>query len=113
MLEGEPLDRWLLEMGYRIQYPVANHRSKVEPFSIRQTGIWQKSPGPGRSDSWIILRPTEYMQQHLSQALGSLAWREASKRDPMLFHLVFLSFLKLGWDEYVEYLRLQLEQKVR
>lgn len=99
------------EICYRIQYPVRNNRNRGDPFSMRQMGVCQKSCGP-QSSTWIILQPSPEILSKLELVANNAEYADANEDDPMSLHIVFFSFQRANWDDFLEHLRTELEPLV-
>ena len=102
----------VLEICYRIQYPVRNNRNRGDPFSMRQTGVCHQSSGR-QSSAWIVLQPSPEVANDIQLAMSDVGYNRAVEEDPMLLHAIFLSYQSANWDDYLEYLRADLETLVR
>ena len=102
-----------LEICYRIQYITPNGRLKGDPYSLRQTGVYERNNGPQRQSMWIVLQPSQECRQSLEQFWQEPSCSTAIANNPMQMHVLLLSSATLYLDEYVEYLRLRLTPFVR
>ena len=78
---------------------------------MRQMGVCQKSCGP-QSSTWIILQPSPEVSSNLELVARDVGYAAASEEDTMSLHVIFLSFQRANWDDYLEYLRTDLEPLV-
>ena len=99
------------EICYRIRYPERNNRNQGDPFSMRQTGVCEKSLGTQKS-TWIIIRPSPEISRALERTIDQAKYLSEYKEDPMIAHLIFLEYQSINWDDYVEHLRVSLEPLV-
>lgn len=100
-----------IDLCYRIQYPMPNNRDWGDPFSIRQTAVYQAHFDTEQPDTWILIRPTTAVQRRLFADLErSIA--SCRRKDPVCYHVNFLSSTTAFWEDYIEYLRDRLDQYV-
>ena len=82
-----------------------NRDGTTRPWSLRQTGIYQQIELQSRKSTWILLQPSEGINEGL---LGRLSNKSpnlnGSNANYMLLHIHFLSLMASNWGEYIEYL---------
>ena len=79
---------------------------------MRQTGVCHRNSGR-QSSAWIVLQPSAEVANEMQLAMNDGGYNHAVEEDPMFLHLIFLSFQRANWDDYLEYLRADLERLVR
>ncbi|KAL8791326.1 MAG: hypothetical protein Q9195_005945 [Heterodermia aff. obscurata] len=105
---GTPVKSSLQLGALIILYPVRNNRNRGDPFSMRQTGVCHKSSGR-QSSAWIVLQPSPEVEKDMELAMSDIGYNSTVDEDPMVLHVIFLSFQRANWDDYLEYLRADLE----
>ena len=86
-----------------------NKRQDGDPWSLRQLGVYQQISISTGNSTWIILQATESVRTQLEQSLKlRLETDREDDRAGFLFHLIFLSSTAWNWQEYLEYLHLQV-----
>ncbi len=87
-----------------------NERHRGDPWSIRQTGVYQRYDTMTASSAWIVLQPSDYIRQRLYEALG----RESDSvyditLGPLHLHGLFLSASERNWDDWIEHIQRETE----
>lgn len=86
-----------------------NNRRKGDPWSLRQSGVYQQISVSSRRSTWIILQPSNGVRVQLKQALeSSIDQGQEGDESTAYFHLTFLSSMAGNWQEYLEYLHSQV-----
>lgn len=92
-----------------MQYMEKNNRRKGDPWSLRQSGVYQQISVSSRRSTWIILQPSKGVRAQLEQALeSSLEQGQEGNESAIYFHVIFLSSMAGNWQEYLEYLHSQI-----
>ncbi|KAK4221299.1 hypothetical protein QBC38DRAFT_492315 [Podospora fimiseda] len=99
-----------LEFCYNIRYFEQNGRGRGNPWSLRQTGVYQKYQSNKRS-AWIVLNYSNYISDRVRAAFAeeSSPIEELCEASPLSPHVFILSAAATNWRSYIESLR----QKVR
>jgi hypothetical protein len=98
-----------LELCYTLQYVEDNGRKDGNPWSSRQTGVYQQVDFKTRKSVWIILQPSKYIRECLEQPLQDQDQNlSGPDRNPMLLHALFLQTTAEDWEGYIQHLHLQL-----
>lgn len=86
-----------------------NNRRKGDPWSLRQSGVYQQISVSSRRSTWIILQPSNGVRAQLKQALeSSLEQSREGDESTAYLHIIFLSSMAGNWQEYLEYLHSQV-----
>lgn len=92
-----------------MQYMEKNNRRRGDPWSLRQSGVYQQISVSSRRSTWIILQPSNGVRAQLEQALESgLEQGREGNESAIYFHVIFLSSMAGNWQEYLEYLHSQI-----
>lgn len=98
-----------IEFCYNLQYMEKNNRRKGDPWSFRQSGVYQQISVSSRRSTWIILQPSDGVRAQLKRVLeSSLEQGRKSNESAIYFHVIFLSSMAGNWQEYLEYLHSQV-----
>ena len=99
------------EICYRIQYPVRNNRNRGDAFSLRQVGVCYKSSELDCS-TWMIFQPSSEILEIIESTLSDEGQHPQQSEDLLQLHTTVLSLHSANWDDYIDYLRANLEQFV-
>lgn len=104
-----------VEICYNIKYAERNYRLPDEPWSVRQTCIYQKFERSKKSSTWILVQPSEKMQSRIREVFKARTMEdiEGSVHNPLDLHLVFLSAAAENWRWYYNSLENALVEMVR
>ena len=100
-------------MCYNVGYMERNGRNRGSPWSLRQTGVYQRYDATTESSTWILLQPSDYMRRRLAEALSiesRSAYNVAS--GPLHLHGFFLSASERNWEDSIEHVQQELESLV-
>lgn len=89
-----------------------NGRSQGDPWSSRQTGIYQQYCFKRRYSSWILLQVSEDMRRQLGTVLSHSSQDQNKNEHPMFLHLMLISIAARDWHDYLEHLQAQLSSLV-
>ncbi|KAK0712749.1 hypothetical protein B0T26DRAFT_715152 [Lasiosphaeria miniovina] len=94
------------EFCYNIRYFELNKRGRGNPWSLRQTGVYQKCLA-NRQSAWLLLDSSNYIADRILAAFGQQnRWiHESCKVSQLLPHLFIFSAATRNWDLYIENLR--------
>lgn len=100
------------EIAYNVKH-VARHgrASPHDPFSIRQTGIYQKFQSSSATSVWILLQPPETLSERLTAAAG-----HHQVSDPVAqlgYHVFIFQCLSENWRDYINYFEENFTSLVR
>lgn len=84
-----------------------NGRSKGNPFSLRQSAVYQAYGKVDGTSNWILITPSEYMRDRFVAAL-SLGLSSGTD-SPVSTHLFILFSAIKDWDAYIEACRLKIK----
>ncbi|KAH0613689.1 uncharacterized protein H6S33_005575 [Morchella sextelata] len=104
------------EICYNIKFAEEHGRKEKEdeppkdPWSIRQTCIYQKFEYEKKSSTWIMVQPSDKATTRLNEVFKARAeeYIEDTVHNPMDIHLVFLSGAAENWRWYYNYLENKL-----
>ena len=95
----------LTELCYTVQYVEENGRKDGDPWSSRQTGVYQQVHSQTRKSVWIIIQPSKHTQEYLEQTFQDQGQKlYGPESNPMLLHTVILLTTSQNWEGYIEYL---------
>lgn len=97
------------ELSYLHQYVEQNGRSHGDPWSLRQTGIYQQVNAEHRRSVWIFLQLSRSTRRQLEPVLHS---QSNSSDSFMILHSILLLATVDNWGKYVEHLHSQLRDLV-
>ena len=90
-----------LELSYILQFTEKNGRNRGDPWSLRQTGVYQQATFRSHQSVWILLQLSQATRQILEKEVGSPS-RYLSKGDsPMALHALLLGASVDNWGDYV------------
>ncbi|KAK4210548.1 hypothetical protein QBC37DRAFT_428626 [Rhypophila decipiens] len=94
------------EFCYNIRYFELNERGRGNPWSLRQTGVYQKCLS-NKQSAWLLLNSSNYIGDRISAAFGNQnrLIDESCKASQLSPHLFIFSAATRNWDLYVENLR--------
>lgn len=98
------------EICYNLHYMTQNGRNRGDPWSLRQTGVYQKSHLSTGTSAWILMQLAADTRAHLEKRL---AGRGVSLQNPMQLHTLILLSTARNWTDYLEHLDTQLTELVR
>lgn len=102
------------EFCYNVKYIARNDRPQRNPWSIRQTGVYERRNLHTGESVWIILQPSERAHRRLKEATGSPHFsRGKASASCIALHVAILIASGREWGEYLEELRGQMQQLVR
>jgi len=97
------------EVCYNLRHVEINGRGKSCPWSLRQTGVYQKYNSGNDNSVWIILHAAQNLRSSLHGDFSSVLTGPISMQNLML-HSRFLAALGQNWDQYVDYLQSAAEK---
>ena len=103
-----------VELCYSIRYFELNGRGRGNPWSLRQTGVYQRCHSTPQS-TWLVLNYSDYMNQRIEAAFKEEknSARESCKAMQLLPHLFIISAATRNWRSYIESLRQKLSRYVK
>ena len=103
-----------IEMCYNIQFVEINGRSDTNPWSLRQSCIYEKIRAADGRSSWILLQPSQSLRTRLRHLLSTDAELAAlTSTDPLLIHAIIISVAIRNWHAYIGYLFQKLKSLVK
>ncbi|KAF1992838.1 hypothetical protein P154DRAFT_528198 [Amniculicola lignicola CBS 123094] len=97
------------ELFYNLRFVERNGRNRGDPWSLRQTGIYQKYAPDRQHSTWIILQLSKSTRTGLEDMLKAQAATHTSDTHPMSLHPIFLQATASNWSEYVQSLTRDLD----
>lgn len=98
------------ELCYNFTYLAKNGRGRGDPWSLRQSGIYQQVDLKSNKSFWILLHPSASIKDQLHHFNGAFPIDRQNFGGHLLKgHTAFLSEATQGWDEYIENTRTQLD----
>ncbi|KAI0517528.1 hypothetical protein F5B22DRAFT_108962 [Xylaria bambusicola] len=101
-----------VELCYSIRYFELNWRGRGNPWSLGQTGVYQRCHSTTQS-TWLVLNYSDYMNQRIEAALKEEknSARESCKAMQLFTsHLFIISSATRNWRSYIESLRQKLSR---
>lgn len=103
-----------MELSYTIRFFEENKRQRGDPWSLRQTGVYQSTSRlePFQS-TWILIQPSADLEKRLKIKF-ELITKNAKlwQYRHLVFHLSILGASFVNWRSYCESLGKSLEQLV-
>lgn len=106
-ISPDATEGYYYEICYNLHYMAKNGRNRGDPWSLRQTGVYQKSYlSTGRS-AWMLMQLAADTRIHLEEKLKSGG---APTQNLMQFHTLILLSTGRNWTDYLEHLDAQLTE---
>lgn len=96
------------ELSYILQFVEKNGRNRGDPWSLRQTGVYQQVTFDSRQSAWIFLQLSSSTRAALEKVLRSQPSSPGENDSPMTLHALLLGTTVDNWDEYIQNLSTQL-----
>lgn len=109
---SEKLRHFVAEICYVLHYMAKNGRNRGDPWSMRQTAIYQQMCLESGRSSWILLHPSKDTRAQLEQELINFKETNDSEQNHMHLHNTFLLSTAHNWEDYLEDLHQQLADLV-
>ena len=87
------------EFCYNIRYFELNGRGRGDPWSLRQTGVYQQYRSDGRS-RWVLLNYSQYMEDRVEAALQESCHSKCHEI-PLQLHLFIILAATRNWEGYI------------
>ena len=89
-------------------------RGTGNPWSLRQTGIYQQSYHHAKLSVWVLLQPSKILRTRLLIVLGNKSVQNSPivEESPMLFHSLVLSLTASNWKSYLDDLDSEVKELV-
>jgi hypothetical protein len=101
-----------LEFCYCLRYIAKHGREQQNPWSLRQTAVYQRYDSTSRTSKWMIIQPSERLQVELTEYLelkdtitGSVT---ITSCDAHTVHAMVFSSTERNWREYMNTLQREL-----
>ncbi|OCK78124.1 hypothetical protein K432DRAFT_444833 [Lepidopterella palustris CBS 459.81] len=91
-----------------IMFVEKNGRNRGDPWSLRQTGVYQQVTFDSRQSAWIFLQLSSSTRAALEKVLRSQPSSPGENDSPMTLHALLLGTTVDNWDEYIQNLSTQL-----
>ncbi|KAF2474370.1 uncharacterized protein BDR25DRAFT_340867 [Lindgomyces ingoldianus] len=96
------------ELSYILQFVERNGRNRGNPWSIRQTGVYQQAKLDNRQSVWIFLQVSTPTRGVLEDKLRRQLSCHGESDSPVALHALLLRATAGNWGEYVRGLSAQL-----
>ena len=100
------------ELSYIIQFMEKNGRNRGDPWSLRQTGVYQQATFHGNHSAWIFLQLSRPTRTALENALQGQSRCLGESDSPMMLHALLLGVTADNWGAYIQDLSVQLREVV-
>lgn len=101
-----------LELCYILRFVEKNGRTRGDPWSLRQTGVYQQVNSDSRKSTWIFLQLSQDTKAALKEVLKNQSTYFDKRDSPMALHTFLLATVD-NWGEYIQDLSKQLTCVVR
>ncbi|KAH8161553.1 hypothetical protein CIB48_g6688 [Xylaria polymorpha] len=100
-----------VEICYTVRFFEENQRNTSNPWSLRQTAVYQGVDYSTDTSTFILLQPSSYIERRLGDKLHAITHDESSHElRHILLHLVLLSSSLVNWRHYIATQISDLEQ---
>ena len=100
----------MTEICYNFSYLAKNGRGRGDPWSLRQSGVYQQVDLKSNKSLWILLHPSASIKDQLHHFNGAFPiYRKGLGGHFLDAHAAFLSEATQYWDEYIEDTRTQVD----
>jgi hypothetical protein len=89
-----------------------NGRNRGDPWSLRQTGVYQQATYNNCRSAWIFLQLSRSARVGLENVLRSQSSHTSENESPMTLHALLLGVTIDNWAEYIQHLSTQLGELV-
>ena len=89
-----------------------NERKRGSPWSLRQTGVYQRYDTLTERSVWILLQPSDYMHRRLSEPLNKNDFMTGIPLSPFYLHGIFLYASERNWTDWIEDVQHRIESLV-
>lgn len=102
------------EACYTLHYVEHNGRTRGDPWSFRKTAVYHRSDVQTQSSTWILVKLPSPLKGRLVDRLKKL-WQETElcHARNLMVHILILAYSLQGWREYLDSLKLKMEDLVR
>jgi hypothetical protein len=102
------------ELCYINRFVERNGRGRGDPWSLRQTGVYQQIRFDTGYSSYIVLQMSKTMRAHLDRITAENTSERFGQGDQIMqFHLLTLLSTADNWGEYAEHLHCMVKDVVR
>ncbi|KAI0411367.1 hypothetical protein F5X98DRAFT_380828 [Xylaria grammica] len=99
------------EFGYNIRFFQRNYRSKARPWSLRQTGVYQRFDQKTLVSTWVLLQPSAELLEVIERCLGSSARsRDHPVTRSLRIHAAIIAHLIQTWLGYTDYIYWEMDK---
>jgi hypothetical protein len=92
----------LVEICYTVRFFEENQRNTGNPWSLRQTAVYQGVDHSTGASAFIFLQPSSYIEKRLSDKLYAITQDDSLHGlRHILLHVVLLSSSLVNWDRYI------------
>ena len=100
------------ELAYIYQFMEKNGRNRGDPWSLRQTGVYQQATFKSHQSVWIFLQLSKSTRIILEREMRSPSRYFSKSESPMALHALLLGASVDNWGEYIRDLNAQLRDIV-
>jgi hypothetical protein len=100
------------ELSYLIRFMEENGRSRGNPWSLRQIGVYQKVNFRTGRSVWIILQLSGTTRSRMNETVQGKAACHESCGGPLRLHATLLLATVGNWADYIEFLHSRLRRVV-
>ena len=100
------------EIMYNLRYVDKHNRELNNPWSLRQTAVYQKYTSETRASTWILLQPSEQAYKSLRNNMATTGNLVYDISIFWLHNIIFRSTEK-NWRHYINYLQSNFQSLVR
>jgi hypothetical protein len=100
----------LLEFCYNVRYVERHRRAEPDPWSLRQSGIYQRHVFCDNRSIWILIQPSSTICRLLKEKLRQCVTGPGKvDLSPMAGHMIILLAAARTWNEYIDDLRAEAD----
>jgi hypothetical protein len=89
-----------------------NSRQHGDPWSLRQTGVYQQVNAEIQNSTWILLQLSRSTRSLLEAATIQSRFKNDNSISLMQLHCIMLSATTGNWGKYIKFLQSQLSDIV-
>ena len=102
----------LKDITYSLKYIAKHgHQNVVDPFCIRETGVYHQFRADTAVNTWIFLHPPEHLNELIARAMSDVNILQPPGQ--FCYHAIVLDALSHDWQDYVNYAEATLSDLVR
>ena len=90
------------ELGYNIKFVEKHGRKLADPYSLRETGVYQKWVSVSERGNWVFMQPSESMKSLLESRFPRATTKDSAYN--FQIHAAILMKASSNWRFYINYL---------